>query len=170
MARQTFLSPQAREVFGESQGAWAQEIERRVTEFESAAVAAEAAIQLQIPLDLRRLVHDEKHGLAWPQEICAQEALFPYPCCVAHGRFDDGVYLSIERSDAYSDFAPGFFIVIAASGAPEAPELVKTVAAARLVYADAYTKQVTSSLDACTSKSSWRAARTVAAGHGAGGW
>lgn len=108
---------------------------------EARRVAAEAAIQLQIPLDLRRLVYDEKHGLTWPQEVCAHDALFPYPCYVARGRFDDGVYLSIERSDAYADFAPGHFVVIAASGAPGSPELMKSVVAARRVYKDAYAKK-----------------------------
>ncbi len=108
---------------------------------EARRVAAESAIQLRIPLDLRGLVHDEEHGLTWSKEVCAKDPLYPYPCYVARGRFDDGVYLSIERSDAYSDFAPGFFIVIAASGAPGSPELMKTVVAARSFYADAYTKQ-----------------------------
>jgi len=108
---------------------------------EAKRVAEEAATRMKIPLDLRGLGHDKEHGLTWPKGVCAKDPLSPYPCYVARGRFDDGVYLSIERSDAYSDFAPGFFIVLAASGAPGSPELMKTVVAARSFYADAYSKQ-----------------------------
>ena len=78
---------------------------------EAKRVAEEAATRMKIPLDLRGLGHDKEHGLTWPKGVCAK------------------------------DFAPGFFIVLAASGAPGSPELMKTVVAARSFYADAYSKQ-----------------------------
>ena len=108
---------------------------------EARRIAERAATEIGIPLDLRGLVHDAAHGLTWPREECEKEPLFPFPCYLARGRFDPGVYLSVERSDAYTSFQPGFFIVIAASGEPGAPELTSSLAKAKTVYPDAYVKQ-----------------------------
>lgn len=81
------------------------------------------------------------HGLTWPREECEKEPLYPFPCYVARGRFDPGVYLSVERSDAYATFTPGLFIVIAASGEPGSPELTSTLTKVRKAHPDAYVKQ-----------------------------
>ena len=108
---------------------------------EAKRVAEEAARRLEIPLNLRGLVHDAEHGLTWPKEVCAKGPLFPFPCYMARGRFDEGVYLSVELSDAYATFRPGLFIVIAASGVPGSSELAATLESARHEYPDAYLKQ-----------------------------
>lgn len=108
---------------------------------EAKRVAEEAAKRLEIPLNLRGLIPDEHLGLTWPRERCASDPLSPFPCYVARGRFDDGVYLSVERSDAYATFRPGYFIVIAASGAPGSEELATTLETVKVVHPDAYLKQ-----------------------------
>jgi hypothetical protein len=108
---------------------------------EARRVAERASSQLELPLDLRGLVYEPPHGLTWPREQCEKDPLYPYPCYVARGRFDPGVYLSVERSDAYATFTRGLFIVIAASGEPGSPELTSALARVREAYPDAYVKQ-----------------------------
>ena len=108
---------------------------------EALRVAERAASQVDIPLDLRGLVYDPAHGLTWPAEVCEKDPLYPFPCYVARGRFDPGVYLSVERSDAYATFTAGFFIVIAASGEPGSSELESALARVQPAYPDAYIKR-----------------------------
>ena len=108
---------------------------------EARRVAERAAAQLGARLDLRGLVFDPEHGLTWPKEECDKDSLYPFPCYVARGRFDPGVYLSVERSDAYASFQPGYFIVVAASGEPGSDEVASALGKARAAYPDAYVKQ-----------------------------
>ena len=107
---------------------------------EARRVAEEAAKVLEVPLNYRGLQFDEKLGLSFSAEVCQQEASAPHPCYLARGRYDSGEYLSIERSDAYESFQPGYFIVIFATGAPGSAELASSLAKARKRYADAYLK------------------------------
>jgi hypothetical protein len=97
-----------------------------------------ASADLGIRLDLRGLVHDPTHGLTWPQERCAKDPVYPFPCYVARGRWDPGRYISIERSDAYSSFKPDLFIVVAASGDPA--EMRSVLASIKAKVPDAYMK------------------------------
>ena len=114
---------------------------RSTPDYADARRTAEAASRkLGIRLDLRGLVHDATHGLTWPKEECDKDPLYPFPCYTARGRFDPGVYLSIERSDAYRSFRPGYFIVIAASGEPGSVELRDSLKAAKSEFPDAYLK------------------------------
>lgn len=101
-------------------------------------LARRASADLRIPLDLRGLVHDPTHGLTWPRERCAEDPLYPFPCYVARGRWDPGRYISIERSDAYSSFKPGPFIVVAASGDPG--EMKSVLSSIKAKVPDAYMK------------------------------
>jgi hypothetical protein len=105
------------------------------------SVAERAAAQLAVPLNLRGLVYDPAHGLTWPKEECDKDPLYPFPCYVARGRFDPGVYISVERSDAYESFRPGLFVVIAASGEPGSAEVASSLTKARAAYPDAYIKE-----------------------------
>ena len=107
---------------------------------EARRVAEEAAKLLEVPLNYRGLQFDEKLGLSFSAEVCQKEALAPHPCYLARGRYDSGEYLSIERSDAYRSFEPGYFIVIVATGTPGSEELASSLAKARKRYADAYLK------------------------------
>ncbi len=114
---------------------------RSTTDYDEAVRIAEIGSRaLEVPVDLRDLIHDPEHGLTWPREQCAKDPLYPYPCYVARGRFDSGVYLSVERSDAYETFRPGYFVVIPATGDPGSPELAEALKLARSSFHDAYLK------------------------------
>jgi hypothetical protein len=67
--------------------------------------ARDAARQLDVRLDLRKLSPHAKGGLTFPRTDC-EESAFEYPCYVARGRDDDGAYVSVEYSTAYAGFKP----------------------------------------------------------------
>ena len=104
----------------------------------ASAFANEAADRLEIPVDLRGLVFDRQHGLSWSRQECEGEPFAEFPCYFPRGRYDEGVYLSIEISDSYDSLEPGEFLVIAASGEPE--EMEAALVSVREVIADAYIK------------------------------
>jgi hypothetical protein len=101
-----------------------------------------AAAQSGVPIDLREVVFDPNFGLTFSKQAmeAAGDPLYTYPWYLHRGRGDDGVYLSIERSDSYDSFAPGFFVVMAASGAPQSAELTETLEKVKRWYPDAYVK------------------------------
>ncbi len=68
-----------------------------------------------IAIDLREVSYQDKIGLTPKKEVCLESG-FIYPCYIARGRYDDGVYLSIEHSDEYEGFTKGYYVVMAASG------------------------------------------------------
>ncbi len=103
------------------------------------AAAAAAASRLNLKLDLRGLSESKRTGLTCAQPVCDENG-FSYPCYVARGRYDDGVYVSVEHSNAYRGFAKGLYIVVVASGAPNDPGVRDVLARARKAYADAYSK------------------------------
>jgi hypothetical protein len=107
---------------------------------EAQSIADQASKNLGLRLDLRGLVYDSQYGLTLPREDCEPE--YSFPCYFARGRFDAGVYLSVERSDAYASFRPGLFIVIAASGEPASKEFTSSLTSVRGEYPDAYVKEV----------------------------
>lgn len=76
--------------------------------------AFKVAEQLDIKLDLRNL-HPRKEGLSFPDSVCINNG-WEAPCYVARGRWDDGEYVSIEWSDAFSGFSKGYYIVVVSSG------------------------------------------------------
>jgi hypothetical protein len=78
-------------------------------------MALEVATRLDLRLDLRELIYDVTHGLTWSPEQCDEET-WEYPCYIARGRFDDGVYVSVEPADVYDYGMSGQYVVIAASG------------------------------------------------------
>ena len=80
-------------------------------------LAAEAAERLAIRLDLRNLAPDRTMGLTFPEDDCRNE-FGEFPCYVARGRWDDGVYLSVEHSSSYEGFEEGQYLVVLASGSP----------------------------------------------------
>jgi len=107
---------------------------------EALRVAESLSSATGVELNLRRLAFLPEHGLTHSKEVCEEQLEAPYPCYVARGRFDAGVYLSVERSDAYESFRPGYFIVVAASGQPDSVALATTLQAVRDPYPDAYLK------------------------------
>jgi hypothetical protein len=72
------------------------------------AAVKDASKKLGIPTNLRHLHPDTKEGLSLPLDSCKQLGFDGGPCYLARGRWDDGVYLSIEYSNAYESFADGY--------------------------------------------------------------
>jgi hypothetical protein len=81
------------------------------------AVAATAAEDLALRLDLRDLAPHATLGLTFSEDTCQSE-FGEFPCYVPRGRFDDGVYISIEHSGSYEGMDDGQYLVVLASGAP----------------------------------------------------
>ena len=106
---------------------------------EARALAAAAAERLAIRLDLRDLAPDAAAGLTFPRESCENE-FGEYPCYVPRGRWDDGVYISVEHSSSYEGFEEGLYIVILASGSPRDRVIGAAVRRAKSQYPDVSVK------------------------------
>jgi hypothetical protein len=103
------------------------------------ATAKKVSSSMNIKIDLRGLAENKESGLTFSKEDCKKEDI-DYPAYYARGRWDDGVYVSIEYSDAYTEFAKGYYIVVAASGTREENEMKKAYKKIRANYKDAYFK------------------------------
>jgi hypothetical protein len=100
--------------------------------------AQEAARKFSIKLNLRNLTPVKGIGLTMTVSQCDENG-FEYPSYVARGRYDDGQYISIEYSNAFSGFAENYYIVIAASGSVK--EVKNTLIKLKKTYKTAYIKQ-----------------------------
>jgi len=107
---------------------------------EATQSAAKAAAALGVALNLRGLSPELRTGLTLSREDCARSEL-PYPCYVPRGRWDDGVYVSVEWSSEYAFSARGLYVVMVASGAAGSGETRRMLEATRRFYPDAYAKQ-----------------------------
>jgi hypothetical protein len=104
--------------------------------------AVAAARRLGLPLQLGNLSPVRgRRGLTLPKKICAENG-FDYPCYVARGRYDDGLYVSIEHTSAYSELTPGLYIVVVASAPAGERTIMKAERAARAIIPDAYSRRV----------------------------
>ena len=106
---------------------------------EAHRTALDASRRLGLKLDLRDLSPSENGGLSFPKASCEADG-WTAPCYVARGRYDAGVYVSIEYSNAYSEFKPGLYLVIVASGRRGEAPTRKALEKAKSVYPDAYAK------------------------------
>lgn len=106
---------------------------------EARALAAGAAERLAIRMDLRDLVPDSTVGLTFSQDACANE-FGEFPCYVPRGRWDDGVYVSVEHSSSYVGFEEGLYIVVLASGSPRDRAIGAAVRRAKGQYPDVLVK------------------------------
>jgi hypothetical protein len=104
---------------------------------EARRAAAMAAERLHLPLNLRDLAPHRKEGLTFSKKEC-EDSAFDYPCYVARGRDDDGEYVSVEYSTAYSGFVPGLYIVVIATDTKGSATTKEAVRAAKAVFKDAY--------------------------------
>lgn len=96
----------------------------------------EASRKLDIKIDLRGYYPNEEIGLK-TDSVCGCGEAHDY---LARGRWDDGIYISIEYSDRYKGFAKGYYIVIIASGKKGSKQLTETLESAKNYYADSYVK------------------------------
>lgn len=101
--------------------------------------AREAARALGYELQLRGLKPNRQEGLTYSPAECDSNG-WEWPCYVARGRYDDGSFVSIERSDAYEGFSKGYYIVVAATGEPGSPEMKAALDKAKQRYKTAYVK------------------------------
>jgi len=109
--------------------------------------AGKAAKGLDVKLDLRGLVPDKNPhiGLSLPVDTCIkyseeEEGVQDSSCYMARGRWDDGIYISIEYSDAYEGFSKGYYIVVVGSSDKRDPALIAALEKVRTIYSDAYIK------------------------------
>ncbi len=105
--------------------------------------AKDAADKLGYSLDLRELHPHAETGLALPKEVCegiCGGGVVDYPCYLPRNDWSVSKYVSIEYSDGYEGFTPGYYIVIVASGEKGDPEVKEAVEEARKYYKDAYAK------------------------------
>jgi hypothetical protein len=101
--------------------------------------AVKAGEKLAVKLDLRGLMPNKKTGLTYSKEVCEEDGVNEYPCYISRGRYDDGKYISIEYSNAFTGFAKGYYIVVYASGERDfVSGLLKKV---KKSYTSAYVKQ-----------------------------
>jgi len=89
-----------------------------------------------IKTDFRGLMQAKRLGLSEDKKSCQEEG-FDFPCYIPRGRYDDGVYISIEYSTAYSGFTEGYYIIVVASGEISKSVLVQI----KNIVPDAYVKQ-----------------------------
>jgi len=112
-------------------------IVKSTTEYiEAKQFAEEFSKKSGIEMNLRSLQYSKKIGLTQTMEACISEG-YDYPCYVARGRYDDGMYISIEYSNAYSGFTEGYYIVMIRSE-EKVPEIfLKEI---KMFVPDAYIK------------------------------
>jgi hypothetical protein len=104
--------------------------------------ATQLAKAMGVTFDMRGLELHHKGGLTFPEAVCAENG-FEYPCYVARGRHDDGVYLSVEDTRGYPELTQDKYIVVAASGDVGSQDLTEAVGKVRAAgVADAYIRTV----------------------------
>jgi hypothetical protein len=92
-------------------------------------------------LDLRGLKPAAGTGLSFDDSSCIEDFREAPPCYIARGRFDDGVYVSVEYSTAYEGFRPGYYIVVAASANVGNTIVAPALAKVRRIVPSAYVKK-----------------------------
>jgi hypothetical protein len=105
---------------------------------EAKKTAEQAGKKYKIKIDYRDLVANKKIGLTLSKEECEGQG-WGYPAYYSRGRYDDGEYISIEYSNAFSGFTKGYYIVVVASG--DKARCSKTLTKVKATYKTAYIKQ-----------------------------
>lgn len=105
--------------------------------------AKDASEKLGYPLDLRGLHPNDEMGLSLPEEVC--EAIcggdvVEYPQYLPRNDWGDTKYVSVEYSDGFDGFTPGYYIVVVASGEKGDPIIQEALEESREFYEDAYAK------------------------------
>lgn len=85
------------------------------------ADAEKIAKASKVPFSMQGRVYDKKRGLIYPDDF--EDEVFRgayvarrYDKTILSGGEKQSAYLSVERSDAYEGFKPGFYIVVAGIG------------------------------------------------------
>ena len=106
---------------------------------EAQRIAKTAATKTGYSLKDTKLQANEFIGASFCEDSCKVYG-WDFPCYVGRGRYDDGIYLSVEYSNAYSGFKKGLFIVIAANGNKTEKEMKDVLVKVKLHYPKSYIK------------------------------
>lgn len=105
--------------------------------------AEEASKNLNYPLDLRGLHENAESGLSHDKELCEGICggdVVEYPCYLPRNDYGESKYVSIEYSNGFDGFNPGYYIVVVASSEKGDPSIQEALEEARVFYEDAYAK------------------------------
>ena len=101
--------------------------------------AKTVADKLGYKLNLRDLEYHKTEGLSINRSLCEKENM-EYPFYIARGRWDDGEYVSVEYTNAYEGFTPGYYIIMVSSHDKGAAELKTALQHVKKSYKTAYIK------------------------------
>ena len=101
--------------------------------------AAQVAQKTAYELNLRDLEYNKTEGLSFSRSVC-EEMGFEYPAYIPRGRWDDGEYISIEYTDGFEGFTPGYYIIIASSHDKGNKKLQEALQHVKKFYKSAYIK------------------------------
>jgi hypothetical protein len=101
--------------------------------------AEQVAQKTGYKLNLRDLEYNKTEGLTFSKEICEEQGM-EYPAYIARGRWDDGEYISVEYTNAYESFTPGYYIIVASSHDKGNAELQNSLQHVKKHYKTAYIK------------------------------
>lgn len=94
--------------------------------------ARAAAAHLRLRFELRDSRPDGHGGLTFPPTVCEDNG-WDFPCYVTRGRFDDGLYVSIDESSVVDSEVPGYVVVLA-SGPKDDPDTRALLERARAAF------------------------------------
>jgi len=105
--------------------------------------AEEASEKLGYKLDLRGLKPNVEMGLTLPKDVCEGICggdVVEFPQYLPRDSWGDTKYVSVEYSNGFDGFNPGYYIVIVASGEKGDPVIQESLDHAKKFYDDAYAK------------------------------
>ena len=96
--------------------------------------------ELNLKLDLRDLItYKNNQGLTLEKPLC-DEGRVDFPCYIERGNRDDGNYVSVEWSNSYQPFTPGYYLVVPSSQSDKNNELLTLLKKIKKFVPDAYIK------------------------------
>jgi len=105
--------------------------------------AEDASEKLGYPLNLRDLHPNEESGLSLPEDVCqgiCGGGVVDYPQYLPRNDWGESKYVSIEYSNGFEGFTPGYYIVVVASGEKGDPIIQEALDESKVYYEDAYAK------------------------------
>lgn len=104
--------------------------------------AKDASDKLGYPLDLRDLHPNRETGLSVSKEVCAEicGGGVDYPQYLPRNEWGPSKYVSVEYSNGFEGYSPGYYMVIIASGEQGDPSVREALKEAQVFYKDAYAK------------------------------
>lgn len=108
--------------------------------YEEALVTAKLVSEkLSTKLDLRGLSPNKELGLSFSENDCKNDG-WDFPCYVSRGRYDDGIFVSVEFSSAFTGFTKGYYIVVMQTSEKDNLQINETLNRVKKIIPDAYIK------------------------------